>query len=1100
MRTVTALLATSFLALLPAVTWCTSSSLYTDLRSFSGDAVVHSDGRTAELTQFEQPFGFHARLYGLIDTTPEDITIQFTFDFNPDFFWGEFKAYLYDPLTSSFIAPYMVGAGSQAIEVVEWDISGAAFLGKPIGLMFESVPRTFVGDVKKTSQVGGGIEASDINLTDFTQDLPDFPPYYFSVRADGRSAQMEFIPIDQRFYGSIDTTPWDRTIEFTYAFSPDLDPDLFGAYLYDPSSGWGAPIAPYELWVSAAQGGRVTWDISDASFLGKPVGLMFILVCPVWQQSQYWSSVFISDVEKTPPLQSSVLSETFSSESSLVETVVTEQALLQDFVVTGDFNSTLDFTDFEIVTIATGPFAGKGFSKGRCGTSLDGVSYEGDWRGVVFLRPEERKIYLRGAVTREILATVEGYLTESVPESGIYDLYQATWRIGGLGTAITSATVNVNGDISYQSTSEFPGTELHVLQTNIDGMLGGDPGGPLSTVISHVRIAEEANPYYGEGFSIISYVSDNGVGQGWTYGELTSAGVVELQGMFSSPLFGILFGTLDEAELPRTLSLAVGRVDLGLPPAPELKVATWGPSRVSPGQTFSYIIEYRNDGLKAAEDVDVIIRLPSEVKFVLLTGGGTYEQVPHEAIWDLGDVPPSGSRRLTVEVTVLWGLPSGTFFEVIVNIPREKIEIPVDATVYISYDILERTESQVKIIAGLSCEQGTEHMDMEASVTHVAEKTDPILEYSEDAEEITITFQFTVEGGSWDQVYTTLKTTKKGIDIAKTGKEANDLYRSAQETQALLDHLRKKDYMSQSDYERYTLSNEALPTSKAFMPKLLSRFPLFGGLYSAASRALLNAIDLNSVIGRASLNNAIVLQTGGKVTLDMAVKGYLDATSHDLDNHEHETNDAHDPNIKYGPEGHVSAGERLDYRVEYENEGEGIAFGVYFTDTLDEDLDDSTLDVGSVMSVSDGSVIAPPGTYDPQTRTITWFVGEVGPHEGGYADLSVNVRSDAPEGTVIINFGIVYFPSVPEVTRTNGIISIVPYPEGAVTALGKTGNSLTIEWKPFAGGQYTVQTTTDLASGVWTDAPGEWPTEARWCALAVTEAKTMFIRVQAAGQ
>jgi uncharacterized repeat protein (TIGR01451 family) len=138
---------------------------------------------------------------------------------------------------------------------------------------------------------------------------------------------------------------------------------------------------------------------------------------------------------------------------------------------------------------------------------------------------------------------------------------------------------------------------------------------------------------------------------------------------------------------------------------------------------------------------------------------------------------------------------------------------------------------------------------------------------------------------------------------------------------------------------------------------------------------------------------------------------------------------ARDPNIKYGPAGAVEAGQKLDYKVEFENEGEGIAFGVYFTDILDEDLDDSTLVIGPVKDVKTDAVIGEPGTYYPNTRTITWFVGnggEVGSKEGGYADISVNVRSDAPRGTEIINYGTVYFPSVPEETRTNAIVSIIP--------------------------------------------------------------------------
>jgi PKD repeat protein len=121
----------------------------------------------------------------------------------------------------------------------------------------------------------------------------------------------------------------------------------------------------------------------------------------------------------------------------------------------------------------------------------------------------------------------------------------------------------------------------------------------------------------------------------------------------------------------------------------------------------------------------------------------------------------------------------------------------------------------------------------------------------------------------------------------------------------------------------------------------------------------------------------------------------------------------------------VIPGQVLNYRIEFENEGKGIAYGVYFTDTLSTYLDESTLKIGSVFNKKDDSLIARPGIYDPAVRTITWFVGEVGPGEGGYANFSIQVPEDAEVGSEILNYGIVYFPSAPEVTRTNGVVSIV---------------------------------------------------------------------------
>jgi hypothetical protein len=146
---------------------------------------------------------------------------------------------------------------------------------------------------------------------------------------------------------------------------------------------------------------------------------------------------------------------------------------------------------------------------------------------------------------------------------------------------------------------------------------------------------------------------------------------------------------------------------------------------------------------------------------------------------------------------------------------------------------------------------------------------------------------------------------------------------------------------------------------------------------------------------------------------------------------------AWDPNAKYGPEGPVARGQRLDYRVEYENVGQGEAFGVYVTDELPAALDDATLSIGPVRSKKDGSIVAPAGSYSAATRTITWTVGEVGPGAGGYAEVGVDVRADAADGTEIVNYATIHFPSVPQVTRTNPVVSVVTPPGQPVeTTLG----------------------------------------------------------------
>ncbi len=63
------------------------------------------------------------------------------------------------------------------------------------------------------------------------------------------------------------------------------------------------------------------------------------------------------------------------------------------------------------------------------------------------------------------------------------------------------------------------------------------------------------------------------------------------------------------------------------------------------------------------------------------------------------------------------------------------------------------------------------------------------------------------------------------------------------------------------------------------------------------------------------------------------------------------------------------------------------------------------------------------GVYAPDTRTITWFIGELQSKQQGSISFGINVNQNAPDNAEVINFATVYFPSVPETTRTNGTVN-----------------------------------------------------------------------------
>jgi len=156
---------------------------------------------------------------------------------------------------------------------------------------------------------------------------------------------------------------------------------------------------------------------------------------------------------------------------------------------------------------------------------------------------------------------------------------------------------------------------------------------------------------------------------------------------------------------------------------------------------------------------------------------------------------------------------------------------------------------------------------------------------------------------------------------------------------------------------------------------------------------------------------------------------------------------AHDPNAKHGPE-RVAPGEWITYTIEYENTGEGTAYGGYVEDDLPPGLDASTLQIGNG------------GVYLPSQHQVIWSIGEVASHTGGLLSLGVRISPGAISGTVLVNRAAVYFPSVPEKTPTNDIVSLVQtaaaHPQQVETTEGQSV-AITLSGSRALGGPLTYQ-------------------------------------------
>lgn len=893
-------------------------------------------------------------------------------------------------------------------------------------------------------------------------------------------------------------------------------------YAYNPNNAWGAWL----LWSGEVTGfNKISQD--------------------------YYSKCYVWSVRGggTPPC----IEKSFT-ESTLTETLVSKKAVLNDVKVTGDFESSLNFTNFEMVSISTGSFAGKGFSKGEFQTTLEGVSYTGNWKGILFFKPQEKKIYLKGAVSGEISGLVEGYLTESEPGSGTYDRYQATWKIGRLGNASTSAIIKLDGTLIYESSSEFTNTKLYVLQTNLEGTISGDYAGFLNTVLTHLRVIDKINPYYGEGFSIISYTSDSGSGESWTYNKFMEPGRVAMKGIFTSPLLGIVSASLDETVSPRTLSITIQRVDLGLPPAPDLKVKVWGPQRVSPGQTIDYIIEYKNDGLLSAPDVAVIMNLSPFAEYISGSEGALYSET-NEIAWDLGNLPAKTMGYLTAQAKVIWGLPLGTtlnnyaYIESFawhsqkigtlrngVSLPRYEYQGTIcyaENCTSISMSAEEFKDFECPLFSVCDIRQMPQYKSWNSASSKYDSSWSPILNTGDllpIADALHAALASPVFGdGEGNPVPTDFNGLKQdyqsqdyAIEYSGGGPSGDGALKLGRETiissedkdftkyrvspvlfdpDILLPLYKekgvKKVVLYQSEYDDLLEYNGTVSydmqsgwdieiegvKSPQFIDKILAK--LLGAkkaidLFNINTGKQVERLQLNMTKdpeGKYCKDKVSIKLLGKEAPIEFFLQGNpktgelfkqndfanlegIEVEVRDRSQYKiphtgwqewilnrediftnkiepktteeffgtspQEINVARDPNeLSVSPEGNVRPGDKLIYTINYENEGEGIAYGVYFTDTLEEDLEPSSLKIGPVIDALTGQNIGKPGIYNPQTRTITWFVGEVGSRQGGSAEFSVNVKSDIPDGREIINFATVYFPSVPEATRTNGTVNKV---------------------------------------------------------------------------
>jgi uncharacterized repeat protein (TIGR01451 family) len=131
-----------------------------------------------------------------------------------------------------------------------------------------------------------------------------------------------------------------------------------------------------------------------------------------------------------------------------------------------------------------------------------------------------------------------------------------------------------------------------------------------------------------------------------------------------------------------------------------------------------------------------------------------------------------------------------------------------------------------------------------------------------------------------------------------------------------------------------------------------------------------------------------------------------------------------------GPEGNIDFGERLTYRMRFENTGTGNAHDIVLRDTLDDDLDPATLRILTSSHTVTGVQLEPGNIL-----VITFDGIELPPAGKGEVFFSIDHDAGLAEGTQITNRAGIYFDTNPPVITNTAISTLrtVPVPVASFT-------------------------------------------------------------------
>ncbi len=509
-----------------------------------------------------------------------------------------------------------------------------------------------------------------------------------------------------------------------------------------------------------------------------------------------------------------------------------------------------------------------------------------------------------------------------------------------------------------------------------------------------------------------------------------------------------------------------------------------GPSRVSPGDTASYYVDYYAG--RALDDVVLVVALPANTTLVAGSSAGLYRADRHELFWRLGSLAAGAEGRLPFELTHAWGQGANSQANLAALLLADGLPGAVAADSYLSWEDAAIQSSTAMSADDLASERAAHPVfdqilsDLSAEGFDIADAnrmqwdsgaalTKVVL--VDAARNAMAMVDRQVDGATAVASYpqsVVLRDSSGSAAVALDGYglTLGGTWAGATLGRAVVGTATFGDCMSNciADNKAAFLSRtraklsgipacrrwlwDGIAKAEADCIKSISRLPL-------AILDIRNSVDLSGCLGECSIDPRLHFCVEDQVycypDIGLGNGSWVhrcDTATGKLEKPKFERCAAgepciqsigcyaravaagrvggtlstavrlpRDPNAKLGRAGDVLAGEWLTYTVTFENEGEGRAYGVYVRDELGPEFDVATLD------------LMDSGEFVEATRTILWEIGELAPkgEDGSKGERSfrIRLRPDLPDGTVVANRAVVFFPSAPEELATNSVVNVV---------------------------------------------------------------------------